>query len=237
MMTRLKMFASYEEEFALLEKHIKALSDGKSELAILEAGCGRRWPLKLEGVRYRLTGVDLDEKALRSRRDLDEAIVGDLRSLDLGDRQFDVIYNSFVLEHVRNAERVLENFARWLKPDGLLIIKLPDRDTAFGFVTKITPFWFHVAYHKYILRRWNAGRPGFGPYPTYYDRVVSRGGLATFCSAHQLRINDEYGSCDYCIEKTAGTRLALIAAVLVSLLSMGRLPWRHNNLTYVLTKA
>lgn len=236
-MGELKLFTSFEEEFELLERRIKAHYDGASPLSVLEAGCGRRWPLKLDGVRYCLTGVDLDEKALRSRRDLDEAIVGDLRSIDLGDRQSDVIYNSFVLEHVQNAERVLENFARWLKPDGLLIIKLPDRDTAFGFVTKITPFWFHVAYHKYVLRRWNAVRPGFGPYPTYYDRVVSRGGLSAFCSAHQLRVNDEYGSCDYCSEKTAGTRLALIAAVLVSLLSMGRLPWRHNNLTYALTKA
>jgi len=236
MKQQLKMFGSYEEEFDLLEKHIKRLFDGQSELAILEAGCGRRWPLNLDGIKFRLTGVDLDEKALGSRRDLDEAIVADLRYLDLGNRKFDVIYNSFVLEHVENAALVLENLHRWLKPGGLLILKLPDRNTAFGFVTKITPFWFHVAYHKYGLGRRNAGKPGFGPYPTYYDRIVSRDGLREFCRSHQLRIRDEYGLCDFRLEKSAGTQLALIVAIMISILSIGKLPWRHNNLTYVLKK-
>ena len=36
------------------------------ELQILEAGCGRKWPIDLSGVRYRLTGVDLDAKALEA---------------------------------------------------------------------------------------------------------------------------------------------------------------------------
>lgn len=235
-MMSLKMFQSYEEQYALMEAHIKALARGKPELTILEAGCGRKWPLKLDGVRFRLTGVDLDEKALSSRRDLDEAIVADLRTADLGGRKFDVVYNSYVLEHVQNAALALENLYRWVKPGGLLILRFPDRNTAFGFTGRFTPFWLHVAYHKYILRRWNAGKAGFGPYRTYYDWIVSRDGLREFCASHQLRVSEEYGLCDFQLEKTAGTRLALMVAILVSAFSFGRLPWRHNNLTYVLRK-
>jgi len=238
--TKLKMFDSEDQEVRLLEEHVKKLFDGKSRLEILEAGCGRNWPLQLDGIKYRLTGVDIDHKALESRvnnvKDLDEAIVGDLRYLDLGSRKFDVIYNSFVLEHVENAGLVLEHFNHWLKPGGLLILKIPDRNTVFGFLTKITPFWFHVAYYKYVLGRKHAGKPGFGPYPTYYDQIVSRNGVREFSNSHHLAINEEYGFCTYQAEKGIRTLLVLIVAIMISALSLGTLPWTHNNLTYVLKK-
>lgn len=51
---------SYQEETKSIEQVINALGDG---LNILEAGCGRRWPLELS-VSYRLVGVDPDEEAL-----------------------------------------------------------------------------------------------------------------------------------------------------------------------------
>jgi len=240
-MTKLKLFDSYEQEVAFLESRVKALFDGRSELEILEAGCGRNWPLKLDGIKYKLTGVDLDQEALKSRvnevRDLDEAIVADLRYLDLGSRKFDVIYNSFVLEHVEKAGLVLQNLYNWLKPGGLLILKLPDLNTVFGFITKMTPFWFHVAYYKYVLRRKNAGKPGFGPYPTYYDPIVSRDGIREFCNAHRFTIEDEYGFCTYQEERDIRTQLVRIAAITISALSLGKLPWTHNILTYVLRKS
>ena len=80
-------------------------------LRILEAGCGAKWPLRLEGTPYRLTAVDIDTDALEIRktrvRDVDEVMVGDLRTADLFPaRSFDVIYNSFVLEHIEGAEGI-----------------------------------------------------------------------------------------------------------------------------------
>lgn len=239
-MTKLKLFNDYKEEDDLLEHYIKGLFDGESELSILEAGCGQHWPLKLGEIKYRLTGVDLDQEALGYRinvsKDLDEAIVADLRNLDLGTRKFDVIYNAFVLEHVENAALVLENFSRWSNPGGLVILKLPDRDSVFGFLTNLTPHWFHVVYHKFVLGRKNAGKPGFGPYPTHYDRIVSRNGIREFCRAHRFTIKEERGLGTYVIESGMRARLVRLVAIAVSALSMGRLPWKHNNLTYVLQK-
>lgn len=236
-MTMLKMLGSYHHEDVLLESYVKGLFDGKSELCILEAGCGPSWPLKLGEIKFRLTGVDLDREALEHRKnvtkDLDEAIVADLRQIDFGACKFDVIYNAFVLEHVENAALVLENFSRWLRPGGLLILKLPDRDAVFGFLTRMTPFWFHVVYHKYALRRKNAGMPGFGPYPTHYDRIVSRNGIREFCNSHHFTISEERGLCTYALEKR---RLVQAVAMTVGTLSLGRLPWQHNNLTYILRK-
>jgi SAM-dependent methyltransferase len=236
---RLKMLDSDAQEAGLLEGHVRSLFDGKSRLEILEAGCGWSWPLKLDGIQYRLTGVDIDDKALAKRvnevKDLDEAIVADLRYLELGGRKFDVIYNAFVLEHVESAGLVLENFTRWLKPGGLLILMIPDRDSAYGFVTNITPFWFHVAFYKYIVGRKDAGKPGFGPYPTYYDGVVSRSGVRDFCKSGSITLTEEYGRCSY-QGRDLRSRVIRLLAITVSALSMGRLPWKHNNLTYVLRK-
>ena len=211
-----------------------------AELRILEAGCGQHWPLNLEGIKYRITGVDLDPEAMRYRveviKDLDEAVVADLRQVDLGDRKFDVVYNSFVLEHIENAEHVLQNFKNWLVPGGLIILKIPDRDSVFGFLTNLTPFWFHVFYHRHILRRPHSGEPGYGPYPTYYDKVVSRKGIQEWCKANGFTLREERGLAPYLVER--GLRQRCITAItrIVSALSFGRLPWRHSNLTFVLEK-
>ena len=106
----------------------------------------------------------------------------------------------------------------------------------FGLLTNLTPFWFHVVYHKYILRSENAGKPGFGPYPPYYDHVVSRTGIRGFCRSHGFRMKEERGMRVYVIERNMRSRVIRSVAIAVSALSMGRLPWRHNNLIYVLQK-
>ena len=161
-----------------MELSIKQKAVDGSPLEILEAGCGQRWYLNLNEIEYKLTGADLDKDALEIRekkfQDLDQGILGDLRTINLEENKYDVIYNSFVLEHIQNAEQVLNNFFKWLKPGGILILSIPDRNSVFGFVTRVTPFSFHVFYRKYIQGDKNAGKPGFEPYPTFYDKIVSR---------------------------------------------------------------
>ncbi|HEY2036015.1 MAG TPA: methyltransferase domain-containing protein [Steroidobacteraceae bacterium] len=196
-------------------------------LRILEAGCGRTWAHRLS-VPYVLTGLDLDPDALAARTDLDHAIVGDLRTAEFAPHSFDVIYNAFVLEHVRGAREVLERFLGWLAPGGMLILKVPDRDSAYGFLTRFTPFWAHVMIYRYMLGYSQAGTPGHAPYPTYYDKVVSERGLREFCLGHGMRAPELYRLCSYENQRSVRT-----AAFLTSLLSGGRLPWRHNNLLLI----
>ncbi len=165
-------------------------------LNILEAGCGRQWRLNLKEIEYTLTGVDLDENALDIRKnkqkDLDIAIVADLRTLSLEENYYDIIWSQNVLEHVDGAETVLENFIKWLKPGGVMILLFPNRDSAYGFVTRMTPFWVHVFYKKYIQGNKNAGKPGYDPYPVSFDKVISRNGIYEFCRKHKLTIRAEY---------------------------------------------
>jgi SAM-dependent methyltransferase len=167
-MTPLKISYNREQSLAVMESRIK-LAARKGALRILEAGCGTIWPLRLEGVEYQLTGVDVDRDALavrqRTARPTDRLMHGDLRSRELfAAEEFDAIYNSFVLEHVDGAERVLDNFMYWLKPGGTLILRIPDGDSVYGFVTRMTPFWFHVLIKKYVQKLPNAGKPGYDPF-------------------------------------------------------------------------
>jgi len=218
---------------ALIAGRIAGIA-GDEELQILEAGCGRKWAIDLSGTRYRLTGVDLDAKALEHRknsvRDLDEAIVGDLRAIDFPRGRFDVIYSAFVLEHVEGAEEVLEKLVLWLKPGGLLILQVPDRDSVYGFFARKTPFWFHVFYAKHFNEHYRrlgtAGKPGSGPYPTHHDPVIGRAQFRKFAAEHGLELEQEYGF----RRLPRGQQLLTTA---VSLLTLRRLASDHVDLCYV----
>jgi SAM-dependent methyltransferase len=230
----------YRQGIELMERWVRTRAAGR-QLQILEAGCGNKWPLKLEGVDYLLTAVDVDEEALKIRRATlrsgDRLLTGDLRARDLlPEARFDVIYSSFVLEHVQGAERALRNFVAWLAPGGLMILRVPDRHSVYGFCTRVTPMWVHVLYKKYVRGMKNAGKPGYDPYPTFYDEVISRAGMRRFCREHGCTLLEEAGSAYY-LPRSGPLDVAVTCVVrTVSALSFGRLDWRHNNVTFIIEK-
>jgi hypothetical protein len=141
-----------------------------------------------------------------------------------------------VLEHISNAEIVLGNFARWLSPGGILIVRIPDRQSVYGCLSRLTPFWLHVFYKRFIEGRKTAGKPGHDPFPVVYDDVVSRQGIHDWCNARGLTIHEEIGW-SYPLSRS-GFVLSVIAGVmrLVEMLSLGRLTAGHINLAYVIEK-
>jgi len=239
-METLRFVDTWAEDCSIMEKYIRSQARKDATLQILEAGCGGNWPINLEGIRFRLTGVDLSEKLLKLRRtklnDLHESIVGDLRHVELQPNRFDVIYNSYVLEHIPDANRVLDNFNRWLKPGGIVILRIPDRNSVWGFVTRFTPHWFHQFHHKYIRGIRNPDEVGFTPFPTVHDRVVSREGIHEFCRKNQFAIKEEHGHTFYLTGLGNVGTLVYVFVRCMNILSLGKLAWRHNDLTYVLEK-
>jgi SAM-dependent methyltransferase len=239
-MRKIKLLKNPAQERRLLESHIKQKATDGVPLHILEAGCGQFWPLDLKDIQFTLTGNDIDEDVLHLRKakhnDLDEMIVGDLRFLDLEKHRFDVIYNSYVLEHIDGAEGVLEKFSNWLKPGGLLILKIPDRNSVRGFVTRVTPFWFHKFYVRYIVGLQDAGTTGVGPFHTFYDPIVSRAGIHEFCRKNRFIIKEEYGHGSYLDSQGISGVLIYLFVRAVSFLSLGKLAWDHTDITYVLEK-
>lgn len=231
---------SYDNE--QFERRVREYAAARpaEKLQILEAGCGRRWSLDLSGVAYRLTGLDANEHSMRMRveevGDLDEAIVGDLRTTELEPGGYDVVFSSFVLEHVAGAQDVLDRLVDALKPGGLLLLRIPDRDSMYGFLTRITPHRLHVTYKRRIRGKKLAGTPGRGPFPTVYDKVVSLSGITAYCRANGLTIETAYSSnhhLDFFGRLAPVVDLGLRAA---AALSFGRLTADHSNLSFVIRK-
>lgn len=234
------LLLQHENEVEIIEGHLNAFMQGHGEaVQILEAGCGRRWDLRKLSFPYRLTGIDLDKEALRLRkevaRDLDVAIHGDLTTAEFTSGQFDIVYSSYVLEHLHNAEHALDKFLFWLSQGGALVIRVPDGQSAYGTITRLSPHWFHVFYYRSILGNKNAGKPGYPPYETTLEPVVSIAGLERFASERGLEVVARYRTAVETRNNLRG-RLVRLAIKMVELASFGRLSASHCTLTYIFRK-
>ena len=235
-----KYLSSWIEEMETMSKHIKEKALRSETINILEAGCGNMWGLDLGDTQYILTGVDIDKHGLEIRikqqKDLDIGILGDLRDVILEEGNYDVIFNSYVLEHVDGAERVLQNFMRWLKPGGILVLRIPNRDSVRGFLTRITPFWFHIFYTKHFQGYKDAGKPGHAPFPTFYDKVVSRKGIYEFCNTNGLDIKAEYSGGHGRKNRWISRLIDSAMNWIFHLVSFNRVFSKHDILIYVIEK-
>jgi SAM-dependent methyltransferase len=233
MSREIDVLPSYGALVELVGSHIKTLAAG-GRLQILEAGCGRSWPFNSLGIEYQLTGVDLDREALEFRKsvskDLDHAQVGDLRTIALPPNHFHVIYCSYVLEHVQGVERVLANFAKWLRAGGILIISVPDARSVSGFLTRCSPHWFHVLAYRHLMGYPDAGTPGHGPYRTTYERAISANGMQAFAACN-----------DFAMKRVCGipngtTNQFSRAFKLLQYASLGTLRADYADITFIMQK-
>jgi SAM-dependent methyltransferase len=230
----------YDVELKILEKIIKRQAHPGSTLRILEAGCGREWYFNLNGISYEVTGVDLDARAMQYRKEtgnLQHAIVGDLRTVAFPQASFDVIYCSFVLEHIQGAQKVLDNFVHWLAPDGLIIIRVPEVASVKSFLAKHLPRPCAILYYRSVWGIRKAGKPGFPPYPVFYDSVISAPDFHDYCRTRGLLITDELGVGSYASLGRGPFRYLLWAtARLISLLTREKIHDRYVDRTFVLRK-
>lgn len=232
--------SSGRTDTAAFESYVRDYADGRP-IRILEAGCGRRWELSLDGVEFELVGVDINPESLRLRmeklQDLDKAIVGDLRTVELDEASFDIVFCSFLLEHIEGAEQVLDRLFAALKPGGLLLLRVPDRDGVYGWVARHTPHQAHIWYKRYIRKAKRAGTPGHGPFPVVYDKIISWRALQSYCAAHGYTIVEALSSNGHMdffpdrIRPAVDRGLKALAG-----LSFGRLSSDHANLALVVRK-
>jgi 2-polyprenyl-3-methyl-5-hydroxy-6-metoxy-1,4-benzoquinol methylase len=106
--------------------------DGKVG-SVLDLGCGRaRLGLEVERLGYTVTGIDNSPVACATARTrISEVIELDFMNPDtvaaaLNGRQFDWIMAADVLEHSAEPDTALGFYRRFLKPDGRLIVSLPN---------------------------------------------------------------------------------------------------------------
>jgi SAM-dependent methyltransferase len=225
----------------MIGDHIKSLASRTGgPIEILEAGCGRKWNIALDGVDYRLTGIDLDPDALAYREnvvhDLDVAIVGDLRTVELAENSYDVVFSAFVLEHIPGAEGALDRMVGALKPGGLLVLRVPDGGAVYAFLARLLPFWTHVLYKRIADHDPLAGKPGHPPYRVVYDDVVSRHGLHEYFTRRGLTVVDEIGTNPHLDGMGRLAPVGRMGQGAIARLSRGRLDGTHSNLSLIVTK-
>jgi SAM-dependent methyltransferase len=165
-------------------------------------------------------------------------LLGDLRSVSLPPRTFDVVYCAFLLEHIHNAALVLDRFVAALRPGGLLLLRVRDRDCAAATLDRMAP----EPLRRALWARLHPGEPG--PFPAVYEPLVSARGLQAYAAAHGLVITrreaERTGPVRGPVTGPAGpTRLATAvqaARKLVAGLTRDRCPDSRDELLYVIRK-
>jgi SAM-dependent methyltransferase len=201
-------------------------------LDVLVAGCAHDEPLELERIETRATGVDEDHPAIRAaleeRADLVAWSLGDLRSVALPSRAYDVIQVSFLLERVRHAELVFDRLLQSLRPGGLVLLRMRDRRSAYGLLDRITP----ARLRRLLWRSFvTPGTPG--PLPAVYEPLASGDGMHAFCLSRGLLITDDERNLS---GPARGNRLTGLTVALMAKLTGGRFPAGHDEITMVIKK-
>lgn len=194
-------------------------------LHVLDAGCGRDGGLDLGAADHRVTGVDVDlpepRARTRARGDLDEWHLGDLRTVPMPPRVYDIVHAPHLIERIAHAELVLDRFVAALRPGGMMLLRFRDRDSAFGYADRTAPHWL-----RSLL--WQEEPP-----PAAYERVVSLDGMRGYCMMRGLVITEEYTSGD---AMAGARRPAQLLCRVAAALSRERLTAAYSEVTMVIRK-
>jgi len=207
-------------------------------LMLLQAGCTTADD-DLDLARLRVTGSDLavslvdddsriTRAAVLAQPSLAGSTLGDLRTVPLPPRSFDIVHCALLLHRISNAELMLDRFVEALKPGGLLLVQLVDRDCAVGFLDRMLP-------RPLRSMVWRSLRPGApGPYRAVYEQVVSARGIQHYVLQRGLVIAQRQA-----LDRLTAARRPpglLMMRGLVARLSRGRLTAGHDELRYVIRK-
>jgi SAM-dependent methyltransferase len=106
------IFQPLEDELRPLLKYVR----GK----VLNAGCGNR-----DISEFLIQGGATSVEHCDLKSSIPGAIIADLTSIPRPDNTYDTILCNAVLEHVQFPDRVVDEFSRLLKPDGLMLLCIP----------------------------------------------------------------------------------------------------------------
>jgi SAM-dependent methyltransferase len=156
------------------------LIDGRDGIWALEAGAGTRPLFDLAEDAF-IVGVDRDERALESNIRLDQRIhveLADFRPLAAG---FDLITSWYVVDDLADPATVLDRFADWTAPDGVLVLAVPNLRSPRGIAARLTgKARLRRAVTPAALRR-RFGQRGFTPVFQLFFEDSDQAGLRRRC--------------------------------------------------------
>jgi SAM-dependent methyltransferase len=159
---------------------------------------------------------------------LSACALGDLRTVPLRPRSYDIVDCCLLLHRIEHTELVLDRLAGALRPGGLLLLRVVDRGSAAGFLDRALP-------QRARRAGWRRRRPGEpGPYPAVYEPLTTARGITSYAARRGLVIMRR----DTLAGPAAGRRPArlLTARRAVAWLSRGRLTAAHDELIFALRR-
>ena len=121
---------------------------------VLDAGCGEKGLIsEFKPYAKTIIGVDIDKKSLANNLIVDQKILADLSSIPVKSQSIDIITAEFVLEHLKNPDKVFQEFNRILKLNGSFIFVTPNILNPIMALSKILPLRFREFFRKKILKK------------------------------------------------------------------------------------
>jgi SAM-dependent methyltransferase len=211
------------------------------DVSVLQAGCLAPLPelgirlLTEDGFRVSVSVADEDTPLTRdvledATSSYDDVIIGDLRSVAMPQRAFDVIYCGRLLERVRQVEVVLDHLTGALKPGGLLMIRMADRHAASALLDRTLP----AAARKRLWRRRHPDIPG--PLPAIYEATVSERGMHSYMLMRGLVVAQHSAEPTVLANPAGLSSSVRVACTAISRLTRGRYGDDHDELLYVIRK-
>ena len=225
----------------LFVRHTRSYSKDCADrrITILQAGATTAGDLGTDalhasGSNITVSLIDEDEPVTRAavaqHQRLTNCTLGDLRTVPLSPRAFDIIQCASLLERVRHAELVLDRLIAAIRPGGLLLLRICDGDSAAGFLDRRLP----ETLRRMIWRKRHPGEPG--PYPAVYEHLASVRGVQAYALLRGLVIAERRALGGVAGGLPPGPHGFLAAQKLVAWLSRGRLTVAHEEMLYVLRK-
>jgi SAM-dependent methyltransferase len=155
----------------------------------LDLGCGRRlftdWMTAEQSEMIQcakqLVGIDMDRPNLL-RHDLSDRVEGDLERLPFRSEAFDLVTANMVVEHWREAHKILSEIRRVLKPGGIFIFHTPNFFNPVIFGASLLPQALKEQLARFFEER-NAG----DVFPTFY-RMNTPGAIRRASAAASLSV-------------------------------------------------
>jgi len=210
-------------------------------VSLLQAGCqGASRELDIgqltdDGFEILISAVDADTPLARrvladASTDYDDVLIGDLRTVPIPQRKYDVVYCAQLIERVQHVELVLDRLVSALKPGGLLLLRTGDRHSAAALLDRLLPGPLRKAL-------WSRLRPEIpGPFPVVFEKSVCDQGISSYTLMRGLVIaarRAEVTLPDHPARLSSSVRIICAA---ISRLTLGRFSDTHDELLYVIRK-
>jgi SAM-dependent methyltransferase len=156
--------------------------------------------------------------------------VGDLRTVPMPPRSFDIVHCALLLDRIAHVELVLDRFISALRPGGLLLLHIRDRDCGIGLIDRMLPWWAR----RLLWGRLAPARPG--PFPAVYEKAASDRGIRVHMQMRGLVIS--HRETVRALPSGPGRLARAVSAVCRFLcwLTRGRLTDAHDEVLYVIRK-